>query len=187
MGATSSCGMLAPHCSGLCHCRAPALGHVSFRSCGTWAFVALWHVESSWTRYWNCVPCSGRWIPNHWTRESPIGNIFNAICVFKLIRLDLVFWCMVCLWEYPVYIWEECILLLLDRVFLIYLLDLRFIELFRSSISLFSVLYFYMLLKWNIEDSSCYYRTFSPCNSVSFCITYFDGIIGYINIIVVFS
>ena len=43
-----------------------------------------------------------------------------------------------------------------------------------------------MLLKWNIEDSSYYYRIFSPFNSVSFCIIYTDGIIGYVNIIVYF-
>ena len=43
-----------------------------------------------------------------------------------------------------------------------------------------------MLLKWNIEDSSYYYQTFSPFNSVSFCIIYTDGIIGYVNIIVYF-
>ena len=62
-----------------------------------------------------------------------------------------------------------------------------FIELFRSSLSLFLVLYFCMLLKWNIEDSSYYHRTFSPFNSVSFCIMYFVDVTGYVNIIVVFS
>ena len=29
--------------------------------------VAPWHVGSSWTCNRICVPCIGRWIPNHWT------------------------------------------------------------------------------------------------------------------------
>ena len=40
-GLLSSCGILASHCSGFCYCRAPALGHESFSSCGTWALVAV--------------------------------------------------------------------------------------------------------------------------------------------------
>ena len=33
--------------------------------------VALWHVESSWTRDWTRVPCIGRYSLNHWTvREA---------------------------------------------------------------------------------------------------------------------
>ena len=31
------------------------------------SFVALWHVESSWTRDQTCVPCIGRWILSHWS------------------------------------------------------------------------------------------------------------------------
>ena len=32
--------------------------------------VALWHVESYWTRDQTCVPCTGRQISNYWiTRE----------------------------------------------------------------------------------------------------------------------
>ena len=35
--------------------------------------VALWRVGSSWTRDWSHVPCTGRWILNHWTtREVPL-------------------------------------------------------------------------------------------------------------------
>ena len=34
--------------------------------------VAPWHVGSSWTKNWTCVPCIGRWILNHCTtREVP--------------------------------------------------------------------------------------------------------------------
>ena len=32
--------------------------------------VALRHVESSWTRDGNCVPCFDRWTPNHWTTRE---------------------------------------------------------------------------------------------------------------------
>ena len=35
--------------------------------------VAPWHVGSSWTRDRTSVPCSARWILNHWTtREAPL-------------------------------------------------------------------------------------------------------------------
>lgn len=32
--------------------------------------AALWHVESSPTRDWPCVPCVGRRIPDHWTTRE---------------------------------------------------------------------------------------------------------------------
>ena len=32
--------------------------------------VALWHVESSWTRDWTRVPCIRRYILNHWTMRE---------------------------------------------------------------------------------------------------------------------
>ena len=38
-----SCGAGASHCSGFFCCRAQALGHTSFSSCGTWA-PELWLV-----------------------------------------------------------------------------------------------------------------------------------------------
>ena len=47
--------------------------HSSFSSCSSWAqqlwhmsLVALWHVESSWTRDQTCIPCTGRWILIPW-------------------------------------------------------------------------------------------------------------------------
>ena len=40
-------------------------------SCDTWGLVAPWHVESSWTRDQNCVPCIEGWILLHCaTREA---------------------------------------------------------------------------------------------------------------------
>ena len=39
---------------------------------GCTCLVALQHVGSSLTRDWICVPCTSRWILNHWiTREVP--------------------------------------------------------------------------------------------------------------------
>ena len=36
--------------------------------------VAPGHVESSQTRDQTCVPCTGRWVFNHWhTSEVPLG------------------------------------------------------------------------------------------------------------------
>ena len=38
--------------------------------------LAPWHVGSSWPRDQTRVPCTGRWILNHWTtREVPTGQI----------------------------------------------------------------------------------------------------------------
>ena len=39
--------------------------------------LAPWHVGSSWPRDQTRVPCSGRWILNHWTtRDVPISPLF---------------------------------------------------------------------------------------------------------------
>ena len=41
--------------------------------------VAPWHVESSQTRDWTCVPCIGRWILIHCTtREVQIVSFFSS-------------------------------------------------------------------------------------------------------------
>ena len=37
--------------------------------------VALWHVGSSPSPNWTCVPCIGRQILNHWTTRKP-SNLF---------------------------------------------------------------------------------------------------------------
>ena len=50
----------------------PALGTQAQR---LWCMglVAPSHVGSSWTGDQTCVPCTGRWILNHWaTREAPV-------------------------------------------------------------------------------------------------------------------
>ena len=44
--------------------------------------VALWHVESSWTK--DHIPCIARWILNHWTTQEVL------IHTFCLITLDLL-------------------------------------------------------------------------------------------------
>ena len=46
--------------------------------------VPLRHVESAHTRDWTCIPCTGRWIPNHWiTRDVPVRAFCGliGICV----------------------------------------------------------------------------------------------------------
>ena len=51
--------------------------------------AALWHVLSSWTADQTCVPCSGRWILNHWTsQELPIKATFR-LC-FRDISKDIL-------------------------------------------------------------------------------------------------
>ena len=39
--------------------------------------VALWHVESSWTRDGTCIPCVGRHILNHWTTREVHHYVLN--------------------------------------------------------------------------------------------------------------
>lgn len=60
----------------------------SFNSCSTWTlehrlwcmvFVAPWDVGSSWTRGPTGVPCTARWIHNHWTIREALGNAFYFI------------------------------------------------------------------------------------------------------------
>ena len=38
--------------------------------------VALWHVESSWTRFQTHIPCNGRRILNHWTTRETLLSVF---------------------------------------------------------------------------------------------------------------
>ena len=50
--------------------------------------VASWHVESSQTRDWTCVPCIGRWFPTWTTRERPPLELISMRC-FVLLQLPL--------------------------------------------------------------------------------------------------
>ena len=67
-----SSGAWASHCHGFSRCRAQTqdrwLWHMGL--------VAPWHIESSQTRDWTCVPCIGRWILNHWTTREVPGKGF---------------------------------------------------------------------------------------------------------------
>ena len=82
---SSLVAMLASHCGGFSFCRARALGHSGWSSCGTgtqhlWlpgsgeqaqrlrpmGLVALQHVGSSRIRDWPHVSCTDRWILYDW-------------------------------------------------------------------------------------------------------------------------
>ena len=53
---------------------------------GSWALVAPWHVESSWTRDQTCVPCIGRQFPIHCTtREIP--EVYDEMVSVQIISL----------------------------------------------------------------------------------------------------
>ena len=57
--------------------RAQQLWHIGF--------VAMWHVESSWTRDQTCVPCIAKKILNHWTtREASTLNFYWKDCCQKV-------------------------------------------------------------------------------------------------------
>ena len=53
--------------------------------------VALWYVESSWTRDGTHVSCIGRWILNHWTTREVLLHVFFKITVIQEI-FQIVMW-----------------------------------------------------------------------------------------------
>ena len=88
--ALSSCGTQVSHCGGLFRCGTQAL-ELGFSS-SVPGPAALWHVESSQTRYQTHVPCIGRQILNHWTTREVQGNlvvrkkslVYNYVCFWKI-------------------------------------------------------------------------------------------------------
>ena len=103
-GLLSSCGAQASYCSSFSCCRAQPLGRAGFSSCGTQAqwlsymgLAAPRHVGSSQTRDQTGVPCTARWIPNHWaTRETQILYKWNCTAC-TLLCLSSFTW--YCIWE----------------------------------------------------------------------------------------
>lgn len=41
-------------------------------------------MDSSWTGYWTCVPCMGRWIPIHFTTREVLAWLFLNTCEITL-------------------------------------------------------------------------------------------------------
>ena len=73
-------------------------GCVGFSSCGSWALelrlsscgtqaslVALWNVESSWTRDWICVPWIGRQCVIHRTTRKVLNTLLQY-CLFICLK-----------------------------------------------------------------------------------------------------
>ena len=89
--------------SSFSRCRAWALGRVDWQLCPAgpraqvqwlWSMgpVALWHVESSWTRDWTHVPCIGMWILIHCTtREALLGYLWYLLFL-SLAKFFLLWW-----------------------------------------------------------------------------------------------
>ena len=65
--------------------------------------VALLHVGSFWTTDPACIPCVGRWTPNHWApREALPGNLLhNDLRLAALHPFMYFFWGPFCL------IWKD--------------------------------------------------------------------------------
>ena len=61
-----------------------SLEHARSSSCGKQTdLLAPQHVRSYFPRGWTCIPCSERWILNHWTtREVPLNTGFFYACSF---------------------------------------------------------------------------------------------------------
>ena len=79
--------------------------HTGFSSCGTQAqqlwlagcraqaqqlwrmgSVAPWHVGSSRTRAWTCIPCIGRWILNHCITREALPLLYSLSCSPYIIK-----------------------------------------------------------------------------------------------------
>ena len=74
--AFSRWGAQASHCSGFSCCGAQELWHTGL--------AALQHVESSQTRDWTHVPCTGRRMLYHWiTRKSPPCSVERLTHIFE--------------------------------------------------------------------------------------------------------
>ena len=80
------------HCSSF-SCGAQALGCMGFSSRSAWAYYP-WHVGSSQTRDWTCVPCISRQILNQWTTREVLFRLFKSyhkqrlLLEFPFIFLD---------------------------------------------------------------------------------------------------
>ena len=74
--ASLQCGTWASHCSGFSCCRAQALGAWA-QQLGCMDPVILWHVGSSQARDWIRIPCTARWILNHWTTREASAFYFK--------------------------------------------------------------------------------------------------------------
>ena len=83
----------ASHCVGFSYREAQARGGQmsvavvwGLSCCGLTSLVALWRVESSWTRDWTCIPCIGKRVLNCWTpREVPKLLWWGCLCCCWLV------------------------------------------------------------------------------------------------------
>ena len=72
-------------------------------SCTFFVLVALWHMESSWTRNQTHVSCIDRQILNHWTtKEVPINfsdkMVVILITVIFKYCIKYIIWMMGIIW-----------------------------------------------------------------------------------------
>ena len=87
----SSWGLWASHCSGFSCCRAQAVGRTGFSITDVvTSLVALWHVQSSQTRDWTYVPCTGRWILRHCSTRGVPSRFCNSV---YFVNTWCIYWC----------------------------------------------------------------------------------------------
>ena len=68
-GLLSGYSAQASYCGSFSRRRAQPLGPVGSVVVAHWLSFP-WHVKSSRTREQTCVPCTGRWVLNHWTTRE---------------------------------------------------------------------------------------------------------------------
>ena len=84
-GQLSSCGVWASRGVFFC-CKAQAL-MPKLQWLWYTGLLAMWHVESSWTRDRTHVPCIGRWLLNHWTT----WEVLYIILTCSFVNLNFFF------------------------------------------------------------------------------------------------
>ena len=93
-GSAFHCGVQASHCSGFSlfgqhrlQAQTSVLTAHGLSSCGTWAQLSHWHVESSWMRDRTYVPCTVRQVLNHWTTRKDLISFFSYCkCLLLIYR-----------------------------------------------------------------------------------------------------
>ena len=97
MGATFCCRAQASHHGGFSCCRARAVKCMGFSNCGTLAQLLRGMQDLPRSRDQTSVPCTVRWILNHWTtREVPVFRLGKmSICpMFNWLFVLLILSCM---------------------------------------------------------------------------------------------
>lgn len=87
----------ASHCIGFSYWEAQALGGQmsvavvwGLSCCRLTSLVALWHVESSWTRDWTCIPCIGKRVLTAGPQGKSQSSCDGGVCAAAGLSLPSI-------------------------------------------------------------------------------------------------